>query len=42
MVLQDPNVKNAIVDVTGGLEQFKSMVASHNAGLVAVHFWADW
>ena len=31
-----------IKDITGGLGQFKSLVAGHRSGLVAVHFWADW
>ncbi len=33
---------NKIVDISGGLGQFKSLLSSHTVGPSVVHFWADW
>ena len=33
---------SAVKDVSGGLGQLKTLLASHDRGLSVVHFWADW
>ncbi len=37
-----PSSSERIKDVSGGMAQFKALLAAHTAGPSVAHFWADW